>query len=465
LGWKDGPQADATALLSSQTVLQLSFQLRELFVQSLVGYEHQQVNPSRPVETQLIPYYDRSPIATELNETSTVNVTEFDAAIRESAVGTLSQILGPVAMESVLSYLKKSPTMDNPEELHLLLTLLFGKIGSSTLEQEMLKSVSTKLGDESPSLVDDSHFELKQVVKKTIFFNRMHAIMAALQPRSGPRPDADLRVTPTDGLTFDSEITQSNYAGDYFHSIFEKVRRILIHQLKSKTTAGITGFIFQGPPGLGKTTLAKAIARDLALELIYVDSSTVARAKYGESEKQIVKAFEEGARRPSLILIDDAEAIFPSRDSPTNREEFFSGQNNVIFHQLDAIKTSNPVVILTTNKPEQLDPALRDRLYQIQFPELDLRTIEEIARLKCSQRKISPDTILARIRAAPDSVRSVRALEKMATEEYILTIERADFVERERSNAHASSRSIKASPAGERRPVATPPSDVSGELR
>ena len=169
--------------------------------------------------------------------------------------------------------------------------------------------------------------------------------------------------------------------------------------------------------------MARAIARDLALELVYVDSSTVARAKYGESEKQVVKAFEEAKNKPSLILIDDAEAVFPSRDSPTSREEFYSGQNNVIFHQLDLIDKSKTVVILTTNKPEQLDPALRDRLYEIQFPELDLETIMEIARLKCYQRNIPPGEILGRIRAAPDSVKSVRSLEKIVTEEYISIIE------------------------------------------
>jgi hypothetical protein len=82
-------------------------------------------------------------------------------------------------------------------------------------------------------------------------------------------------------------------------------------------------------------------------------------------------------------------------------------------------------VILTTNKPEELDPALNDRLYPVQFPELDLKTLIEIATLKCRQRNINPDELLRRIRAAPDSVKSVRALEKMITEEYIMGIERA----------------------------------------
>jgi SpoVK/Ycf46/Vps4 family AAA+-type ATPase len=206
--------------------------------------------------------------------------------------------------------------------------------------------------------------------------------------------------------------------------------------------------------------MARAVARDLALEFVYVDSSTVARGRYGDSEKQIVKAFEEAKRRPSLILIDDAEAVFPSRDL-MNREEFFSGQNNVLFHQLDIIDRSNTVVILTTNKPEQLDPALRDRLYPIQFPELDLQTITEIAELKCRQRMIQPEEILRRIRAAPDSVKSVRALEKMVTEEYILSIERADFAERQKLDTLTSSRSRKGESAMKTRPVHRP---FSGDI-
>jgi ATP-dependent 26S proteasome regulatory subunit len=108
-----------------------------------------------------------------------------------------------------------------------------------------------------------------------------------------------------------------------------------------------------------------------------------------------------------------------------NSEEFHSGQNNVMFHQLDIIDTSKTAIILTTNKPEQLDPALRDRLYPVEFPELDLQTILQIAELKCRQWKISPDEILSKIRAAPDSVRSVRTIEKMVTEEYIVNIEKS----------------------------------------
>lgn len=298
----------------------------------------------------------------------------------------------------------------------------------------MLKSVSLKLDDSAHTAVDDSQFDFKKMIKSTLPFNRMHAILSALQPRDLPRPETDLRLTASDGISPDSEIIQSSYAGDYFHTIFRRVQRIVLHQLKTPTTAGIRGFIFQGPPGTGKTTMARALSRELGLEFVYVDSSTVARAKYGESEKQIVKAFEEARRRSSLILIDDAEAIFPSRDL-MNREEFYLGQNNVLFHQLDTIGGRKIVVVLTTNKPEQLDPALRDRLYPIQFPELDVQTIVEIAKLKCSQRKIPSDEILRRIRSAPESVTSIRALEKMVTEEYIASIERrADYNDKARSD-------------------------------
>ena len=289
----------------------------------------------------------------------------------------------------------------------------------------MLESVAVKLGDPpapTPASSRAEQFDIKHSAKKSISFNRLQGILGALQPRTGPRHDGDVRVTPSGGLTASSNTVESNYAGDYFREIFEKVRKIAVHQFNTRDAKGITGFIFQGPPGMGKTTMARALARDLSLEFIYVDSSTVARSKYGESEKQVTKAFEEAKRKASLVLLDDAEAMFPSRDS-TRSEEFYSGQNNVLFHVLDKVDTSRVIVILTTNKPEQLDPALRDRLYPIEFPQLDLRTIGEIAVLKCRQRGISPDKVLEKIRESPKSVTSVRYLEKLVMEEYIKAIE------------------------------------------
>jgi hypothetical protein len=88
--------------------------------------------------------------------------------------------------------------------------------------------------------------------KKSISFNRLQGFLGALQPRTGPRQDGDVRVTPSGDLTASSSTGDSNYAGDYFREIFEKVRKIAVHQFNTRDAKGITGFIFQAPLAGGR---------------------------------------------------------------------------------------------------------------------------------------------------------------------------------------------------------------------
>ena len=106
----------------------------------------------------------------------------------------------------------------------------------------------------------------------------------------------------------------SRLRGEGYLTIFYKVRGIIHHQFNKQVSNGIRGFLFHGAPGIGKTAMAKALARDLGYPIVFVDGSDIARARYGESEQAITEMFRVYGNERRIVLIDDAESVFPRRD-------------------------------------------------------------------------------------------------------------------------------------------------------
>lgn len=206
--------------------------------------------------------------------------------------------------------------------------------------------------------------------------------------------------------------------GEVFEKTYAEVRNVFAHQLGNRGLKGIKGFVFYGEPGNGKTLMAKVLAKELKVSLFFVDGSVIARELYGQSERQIVKVFTSAGKKRSLILIDDAESVFPDRDWMKG-ESWHVAQNNILFHQIDDLDTSETALIMTTNKFQLLDSALKDRLYAIEFPPLDELTALAVARVKCKEKGVGVARVESLIREKPDEFRSGRAIEKLVVREYI----------------------------------------------
>lgn len=219
-----------------------------------------------------------------------------------------------------------------------------------------------------------------------------------------------------EGRAIPEDIVQCK--GKDFHDTFEKVRNIIGYQINNGEVKGIKGFIFHGDVGTGKTTLAKCLAKSLSLPLLFVDGSTIARGLYGQSEQQIVKVFNEANKRKSIILIDDAESVFPDRDW-VKGESWHIAQNNIFFHVLDALDTSRTTVIMTTNKYNLLDSALKDRLYPIEFNTPNTETLIEISKTKCSEKNMEDGWIVLDIKKTPKKYKSIRDIEKAVIDRYV----------------------------------------------
>jgi transitional endoplasmic reticulum ATPase len=219
-----------------------------------------------------------------------------------------------------------------------------------------------------------------------------------------------------------TELSLEQCQGKEFRGIFQKVYNIISHQLTTPNLKGIKGFIFYGEPGVGKTLMAKMLARQLSVPLLFVDSTTIARKHYGDSEQLIAKLFEEASHNRALLLFDDVEALFLDRSSESS-EGWNTGMNNVLFHQLDNQDTSKCTVIMTTNLIGFLDKALRDRLYPIEFPLPSMETLLAVAYQRCKDLQINPEKIEKTIRSTPENFRSLRSVDMLVFEQYVAQIE------------------------------------------
>lgn len=207
----------------------------------------------------------------------------------------------------------------------------------------------------------------------------------------------------------------SRCKGEYFHKTFDKIKKIVGHQFQQKEIKGIKGFILHGPAGTGKSLLVKVLGKDLYTPVLFVDGSTVARSLYGQSEEQVREIFKEASAKKSIILIDDAESVFPDREW-SKGQSWHVAQNNILLHELDNIDTSKTVVIMTTNKYSMLDPALKDRLYSIEMDYLDEKTLLDIAEEKASDKNLE---LTDELKKQVKKCKSVREIERLIEERYI----------------------------------------------
>jgi transitional endoplasmic reticulum ATPase len=133
------------------------------------------------------------------------------------------------------------------------------------------------------------------------------------------------------------------------------------------------GVLLYGPPGCGKTLLAKAVANETDAYFIAINGPEIISKFYGESEQKLREYFEEAKQHaPAIIFIDEIDAIAPKREEVTGEvEKRVVAQLLALMDGLEA--RGNVIVIGATNRPNALDPALRrpgrfDREIEIGVP-------------------------------------------------------------------------------------------------
>ncbi|KAJ0258617.1 AAA-type ATPase family protein [Hirschfeldia incana] len=158
------------------------------------------------------------------------------------------------------------------------------------------------------------------------------------------------------------------------------------------------GLLLFGPPGNGKTMLAKAVASESQATFFNVSASSLTSKWVGEAEKLVKTLFQVAiSRQPSVIFMDEIDSIMSTRSISEN--EASRRLKSEFLIQFDGV-TSNPddlvIVIGATNKPQELDDAVLRRLVKriyVPLPDSNVRKLLFKTKLKCQPHSLSDGDI------------------------------------------------------------------------
>jgi transitional endoplasmic reticulum ATPase len=192
--------------------------------------------------------------------------------------------------------------------------------------------------------------------------------------------------------------------------VVERIREVVELPLRDRAVfahLGITppkGVLLVGPPGTGKTMIARAVAAESRAHFITVNGPEIVDRYYGASEQQLRAVFETARKRaPSVIFIDEIDAIAQKRDALSGEKQVERRIVAQLLTLMDGLAGRGEVIVLAaTNLPDGIDPALRrpgrfDREIRVDPPDREGR--REILAVHTRAMPLGPDVDLATLAA------------------------------------------------------------------
>ena len=204
------------------------------------------------------------------------------------------------------------------------------------------------------------------------------------------KSNAKVYVPSTEGIRFD-DVAGEDEAKENLAEIVD-----YLHNPDKYTEAGASmpkGVLLVGPPGTGKTMLAKAVAGEANVPFFSMSGSEFVEMFVGMGASKVRDLFKQAKEKaPCIVFIDEIDAIGKKRDGQIGGNDEREQTLNQLLTEMDGFEGNNGVIILAaTNRPESLDPALTrpgrfDRRVPVELPDLAGRE----AILKVHARRIKP---------------------------------------------------------------------------
>ena len=207
------------------------------------------------------------------------------------------------------------------------------------------------------------------------------------------KSNAKIYVPSTEGIHF-SDVAGEDEAKESLAEIVD-----YLHDPKKYSEVGASmpkGVLLVGPPGPGKTMLAKAVAGEANVPFFSMSGSEFVEMFVGMGASKVRDLFSQAKEKaPCIVFIDEIDAIGKKRDGQIGGNDEREQTLNQLLTEMDGFEGNNGVIILAaTNRPESLDPALTrpgrfDRRVPVELP--DLKGREEILKVHAKKIKIAED--------------------------------------------------------------------------
>ena len=207
------------------------------------------------------------------------------------------------------------------------------------------------------------------------------------------KSNAKIYVQSTQGIHF-SDVAGEDEAKESLKEIVD-----YLHNPDKYTQVGASmpkGILLVGPPGTGKTMLAKAVAGEAEVPFFSISGSEFVEMFVGMGASKVRDLFKQAKEKaPCIVFIDEIDAIGKKRDGQMGGNDEREQTLNQLLTEMDGFEGNNGVMILAaTNRPESLDPALTrpgrfDRRVPVELPDLQGR--EAILKVHAKKIKVADD--------------------------------------------------------------------------
>lgn len=242
------------------------------------------------------------------------------------------------------------------------------------------------------------YFLWNRISKRMFDKNSANSLMFGNMGKSG----AKVYVKSSEGIKFD-DVAGEDEAKENLTEIVDYLHNP--NKYKDIGASMPKGILLVGPPGTGKTMLAKAVAGEANVPFFSMSGSEFVEMFVGMGASKVRDLFKQAKEKaPCIVFIDEIDAIGKKRDGHIGGNDEREQTLNQLLTEMDGFEGNSGVIILAaTNRPDALDPALTrpgrfDRRVPVELP--DLKGREEILKVHAKKIKLADDVdfkIIARM--------------------------------------------------------------------